>query len=171
MEESHTYSEGDWIVHSHYGVGKIKGVEVKSISGEETSYFRIATSNSTFWVPVEQMDSEILRPLASPEEIQLAIEVLQDPPEEMSSNSKVRQARIQSVRILNTPSAIAQLIRDLRARKRDKGVLYSSERSAFDTLKQRLAQEWAIVTDVKTEEILSEIDKMLEIPVFGSVEG
>ena len=164
MEESHTYSEGDWIVHSHYGVGKIKGVEVKSISGEKTSYFRITTTNSTFWVPIDQMNSEILRPLSSPEEIQLAIVMLQNPPEEMSPNSKVRQSRIQSVRLLNTPSAVAELIRDLRARKRDKGVLYSSERSAFDTLKQRLVQEWAIVTDAKTEEIASEIDKMLNIP-------
>ena len=163
MEESHAYSEGDWIVHSHYGVGRIKGVEVKSISGEETRYFRITTTNSTFWVPVDQMDSDVLRPLSTPEEIQLAIVALQKPPEEMSPNSKVRQGRIQSVRVLNTPSAIAQLIRDLRARKRDKGVLYSSERSAFDTLKQRLAQEWAIVTDAKTEEITSEIDKMLDM--------
>lgn len=164
MEESHTYLEGDWIVHCHYGVGKIEGVEVKSISGEDSSYFRIKTTNSTFWVPVEQMNSEILRPLSSPEEIELAIVVLKDPPEEMSANSKVRQSRIQSVRALNTPSAIAELIRDLRARKRDKGVLYSSERSAFDTLKLRLAQEWAIVTDVKAEEISSEIDKLLNIP-------
>ena len=164
MEKPHTFSEGDWIVHSHYGVGRIKGVEVKSISGEETSYYRITTTDSTFWMPVDQMNSEILRPLSSPEEIQLAIVALQKPAEEMSPNSKVRQGRIQSVRDLNTPSAIAQLIRDLRARKRDKGVLYSSERSAFDTLKQRLVQEWAIVTDAETEDIASKLDNLLDIP-------
>jgi RNA polymerase-interacting CarD/CdnL/TRCF family regulator len=163
MEESHAYSEGDWIVHSHYGVGQIEGVEVKSISGDDTRYFRITTTDSTFWVPVDQMNSEVLRPLSTPEEIQLAIGELQRPAKEMSPNSKVRQSQIQSVRILNTPGAIAQLIRDLRARKRDKGVLYSSERSAFDTLKQRLVQEWAIVTDAKTEEVASELDKLLDI--------
>ena len=164
MEESHGYSEGDWIVHSHFGVGQIEGAEVKHISGEETRYYKIKTTNSTFWVPVNQMDSEVLRPLATPEEIQQAIATLKKPAEEMSSNTKIRQSRIQSVRIGNTPRAIAQLIRDLRARKRDKGILYSSERSAFRTLRERLVQEWAIVMGAKAEDIAAELDKLLDTP-------
>ena len=170
MEESHVYLEGEWIVHSHFGVGQIKGIEVKSISGGNTRYYRIKTADSTFWVPLDQMDSEVLRPLSTPEEIQHAIATLQNPPKEMSSNTKIRQSRIQSVRIGNTPGAIARLIRDLRARKRVKGILYSSERSAFRSLSERLVQEWAIVTDTKTEVIASELDSLLETPRAFAVE-
>jgi RNA polymerase-interacting CarD/CdnL/TRCF family regulator len=170
MEESHVYAEGEWIVHSHFGVGQIKGVEVKSISGDETRYYRIKTTDSTFWVPLDQMNSEVLRPLSTPEEIQRAVATLQKPPKEMSSNTKLRQSRIQSVRMGNTPGAIARLIRDLRARKRDKGILYSSERSAFRTLSERLVQEWAIVTGTKTEVIASELDSLLETPQPFAVE-
>jgi RNA polymerase-interacting CarD/CdnL/TRCF family regulator len=81
----------------------------------------------------------------------------------MSSNYKTRQSRIQRVRQRNTPRAIARLVRDLRARKREKGILNSAERSAFRTLKKRLLHEWAIVTDAETEEVASKLDELLTL--------
>jgi len=162
MAESQTYSKGDWIVHSHYGTGQIKGIDVRGISGEETQYYRIKTTDSTFWIPIDQIDSEILRPLATPEEIEQAIATLQKPPKQMSSNHKVRQSRIRQAQIENTPHAIAQIIRDLRAYRREKGILNETERSAFRTLKQRLVEEWAIVTSTKTKKVATKLDKLLE---------
>jgi RNA polymerase-interacting CarD/CdnL/TRCF family regulator len=163
MEEVHIYSEGEWIVHSRYGIGKIEGVDVKEISGEKTDYFRITTTDSIYWMPVNQMDSDVLRPLASPEEIDQAIVVLQKPPEEMSPNFQIRQNRIQKTQMDNTPDGMAELIRDLRAYRREKGVLNSTERSAFRTLKSRLIQEWAIVTGVRTEKVESELNNMIDL--------
>lgn len=162
MAESETYDPGDWIVHAHYGVGRIEGVETKNISGEDTRYYRVNTSQSTFWVPVDQMDSELIRPLSSADDIEDVIAILQKPAQVMSSNAKVRQSRIHNVRISNEPVDIARLIRDLKARQRDKGILYATERSAFIALKEQLVQEWAIVTDSKREEVSVEIDGLLE---------
>ena len=162
MEETNTYSKGDWIVHSRYGIGQIKGIDVKSISGEETQYYRIKATDSTFWMPVDQMDSDVLRPLSTPEEIQQAVTILQKPPEEMSSNYKIRQKRIQAARIRNTPKAVAQILRDLRAHRREKGILNSTERSAFLSLKQRLVEEWALVKNTKPEKIEATIDNLLD---------
>ena len=161
MEEAHAYSDGDWIVHSRYGSGQIKDVEVKNISGEETRYYRIKTTDSIFWMPVDQMDSDLLRPLSTPEEIHQAIATLQEPPEEMSANYKIRQIRIQDAQTSNTPRAIAQIIRDLRAYRRKKEALNSTERSAFRSLKQRLVEEWAIVTGIKTEKAASNLEDLL----------
>lgn len=155
------YSEGDWIVHANFGVGQFKGIEVKTISSKETRYWRIQTIDSTFWMPVNQLDSELFRPLASPEEIQQAIASLQRPPIEMSSDFRIRQLRIQDVRIRNTPDGIARLIRDLRARQRDKGMLNMDERSALLTLKKRLVEEWAIVTGSRTEIVVTKLDTLL----------
>lgn len=161
MEEAREYVKGDWIVHAHYGIGQIEGIDMKGISGEETRYYRVHASDSTFWVPVDQMDSEVLRPLSTPEAIQKAIAALQNPPKEMSSNYKTRQTRIRDVQLQNTPRAIARLIRDLRARQREKGALNKTERSAFRTLKQRLVEEWAIVTDTKTERVALRLENLL----------
>jgi RNA polymerase-interacting CarD/CdnL/TRCF family regulator len=162
MAASETYAPGDWIVHAHYGVGRIEGIETKNISGEDTRYYRVITNESTFWVPVDQMDSELIRPLSSIADIEDVIAALQKPAKVMSSNAKVRQSRIHKVRMGNEPVDIARLIRDLKARQRDKGILYATERSAFITLKQQLVREWAIVTDTETEAITAEIDGLLE---------
>ncbi len=162
MAELETYAPDDWIVHAHYGVGRIEGIEIKNISGEDTRYYRVTTSQSTFWVPVDQIDNELIRPLSSTGDIENVIATLQEPAQVMSSNAKVRQSRIHKVRIANEPVDIARLIRDLKARQRDKGILYATERSAFITLKEQLAQEWAIVTDAETEEVNAEIDGLLK---------
>ena len=73
MAEAYPYSEGDWIVHFHFGIGQIDGVDVKDISGEEKRYCRIQATDCTFWVPVDQMDGDLVRPLATPKEIKQAI--------------------------------------------------------------------------------------------------
>lgn len=161
MEEVREYSKGDYIVHTRYGIGQIKGLDLKDISGEETRYYRVKTTDSTYWIPVDQMDSEVLRPLSSAEDIQKAITALQNPPKEMSQNYKTRQSRIQTVQDRNTPRAIARLIHDLRERQREKGALNKTERSAFRTLKQRLVEEWALVTGAKTEKIESKLNILL----------
>ena len=162
MEARKTYATGDWIVHAHYGIGKIVGIEVKRISGEETSYFRIEATNSTFWMPMDQMDSEMSRPLSSQQEIQQAIDVLQQPPEEMSASHIERQGRIKRVRLENSPESSARLIRDLRAREREKGILSQNERSAYGMLKQQVVEEWTIVMKTESEQVASMLDSMLE---------
>jgi hypothetical protein len=58
----------------------------------------------------------------------------------------------------------------LRARQREKGALNKTERSAFRTLKQRLVEEWAIVTDAKAEKIASKLDNLLN-PNATAAEG
>lgn len=164
MKKNHVHSKGAWIVHTNYGIGQIKGIDVKDISGEETHYYRIKAKDSTFWIPVDQLDGELLRPVSTQQEIQQAVAVLQKPPQEMSSNYKVRQQRIQKARIRNTPKAMARVIRDLRARRRKKGPLNTTERSAYQTFKQRLIEEWAVVTGNGVEKVTLKIDQLLNQP-------
>lgn len=162
MTETHTYSVDDWIVHSQYGIGQLKGVDVKGISGEEINYYRIETNDSTFWVPFDQMNGDKLRAVSTMEDIQQAIAVLQETPQEMSSNYKIRQIRIKEALVGNTPQAFAKIIRDLHALQRKKGILNQSERDSFRIIKQRLAEEWAIVTDGQTSEVMTKLENLLD---------
>lgn len=173
MERDGKFSDGDWIVHSLYGVGQVKGIEVKGISGEESEYYRIESADSIFWIPLDQMDGEAVRPLSSAEEIHQAISVLAQPAEAMSSNHKIRQSRIEEVQSRSRPRAIARLIRDLRAWQREKGGLNKSERSAFRTLRQRFADEWAIVAGIKPERAALQLDHLLDPgkPADGEAES
>jgi RNA polymerase-interacting CarD/CdnL/TRCF family regulator len=169
MEQLHDYSQGDWIVHSYYGIGKIKGIETKSISGEDCRYYKIKATDSTYWLPIDQMDSEKLRPLATSEDIQQAIDVLHKPPKEMSSNQNTRKSRIRRVQLENEPEDVARLVRDLQARRKEKGILNQQERSAFSALKQQLIEEWAIISGLSPEAAASRLDFLLTQQRF--VEG
>lgn len=169
MENGCTFEIGEWIVHTNYGVGQIKKIETKCISGEEKRYYRVETADSTFWMPVEQMDSAILRPLSSPDELQEALEVIQDPAEEMSSNHKVRQSDIHNILQRNTARSMALLLRDLRAYKRKKGVLNNSESMVLRDIKQRFANEWAIVAGLSRDTAMSKLERVLN-PHLSSVD-
>ena len=162
MESSLTYSEEDWLVHSYYGIGQIKGTEVIGLSGEDLNYYRIQAADCTYWVPVDQMNSEKMRPVSSLEEIRLAIAILQRPPKEMSPDHNTRQKRIRRVQLRNLPEDNARLIRDLRARQRDKGKYNLDENSIIRVLKQRLVEEWSIITGKNEEELTSSLDALLD---------
>ena len=155
------YKTGDWVVHAYYGIGQIERVEEKGISGDETLYYRIQTADSIFWMPVEQIDSDLIRHIAGEEEIDDVITILNREPREMSSNHQTRKGRIRQTRLLNTPVAFARLIRDLRARQLMKGKLNLSERNAFDQFKKRLAEEWAVATGSTTEKISRKLENLL----------
>jgi RNA polymerase-interacting CarD/CdnL/TRCF family regulator len=140
MESGISYQRGDWIVHKHYGVGQIKGMEKRSISGETTRYYRICAENSTFWVPLDMLD-QYLRPLVSKHECQEIVHILQRPPRKMHRNFRMRQNRIREVKKSDSPLDMARLIRDLEARSTHTN-LNGTEQSALRDLKRRFLEEW-----------------------------
>ncbi len=161
MNKTSTYSDGTWIVHAQYGIGEIKGIDAKSISGEESHYYRIQSKDSTFWIPIDQIDSDIIRPLSTEPDIEQAISVLHEPADELSTNTKVRLNQIHKAQNHNTPEALASLIRDLQAQKQSNGSLNNTERNAYRNSKQRLVEEWAIVTGQHEETVTAKIENLL----------
>jgi RNA polymerase-interacting CarD/CdnL/TRCF family regulator len=161
MQQLSTYDVGDWIVHMHYGVGQIKSLEVKCISGEDKKYYRIETEDSTFWMPADQMDSDLLRSVSTAEEIEEAIGLIQEPACEMPANLKTRQSHIKDVQNRNTTRSMALLIRDLRALRKQKVVLNNTESLALRMLTQRFVCEWAIVSGVSSAKAAVELEQLL----------
>jgi RNA polymerase-interacting CarD/CdnL/TRCF family regulator len=80
----------------------------------------------------------------------------------MSSNHVARNNRIQRVTLQNSPNGVARLVRDLRARQRQKGALNLKESSAYKSLKKRLIDEWAVVKGINAEKAGQRLDDMLE---------
>jgi RNA polymerase-interacting CarD/CdnL/TRCF family regulator len=108
------------------------------------------------------MDSEKMRPLSTLEEFRLVTAVLQRPPKEMSPDHQVRKTHIQRVQLQNMPEEMARLIRDLRARQRAKGKYNLDENNVVRTLKQRLADEWSVITGETIENATSSLDALLD---------
>jgi len=155
------YAQGDWIVHCYHGIGQIEAIEHKKISDQEGTYFRIKMANSVLWMPVDQMNSEQIRPIVSKTQFQEAVEVLRRPPKGMASNLSVRQARIKRVTADNLPEETARLIRDLLARRREKKGLNEGERRALRELTQRFLQEWSLCVGLTMSQARRRLNRQL----------
>ena len=142
-QETQAYSPGDWIVHRHHGVGQIKGNKVMHIGEQENTYCQIKTRDSTIWVPTEKLGSDWLRPLASQDEIEEALEVLQSPPHEMDADPVKRKIRISKIQPANSPSDIAEILRDLWVHKKSRKSIPPLEVEALHYFTDLFLSEWS----------------------------
>jgi RNA polymerase-interacting CarD/CdnL/TRCF family regulator len=156
-----SYTPGDWISHCYHGIGQIEAVERKRIGDQESAYFRIKMANNTFWIPVDQMDNDQIRPTVSNAHFQEAVEVLREPPKVMDSSLNTRRARIKRVVADNVPKETARLIRDLRARRRESKGLNQTERQALRELTKRFLQEWALCAGLTMSQARRRLNRQL----------
>jgi RNA polymerase-interacting CarD/CdnL/TRCF family regulator len=160
-EGNQILEDGRWVVHNSYGVGQIRGYETKMINGKEVAYYRVETDNSTFWIQLDQLDSERLRPLSTKGEFNEAIKVLKLPPREMNPDHNHRKLMINNVR--SDPSLIhmARLVRDLNARCMKKD-LNTTEKEALTHFSTRLLEEWVACMQISVEEAHSALNRLLQ---------
>jgi RNA polymerase-interacting CarD/CdnL/TRCF family regulator len=155
-----TYSKGDWIVHSSYGIGRIQGIERKHVNDATREYYRVKGHDSVYWVPIDVDERCRVRPLASQSKLKNALKVLRDSPSEIGSNHKQRQALIRKAKEEGSLTAICRIVRDLNAMHRRKP-LSESERRELEIMKSRLMREWAICTGMNHEDIRQQLTEML----------
>lgn len=154
------FNQGDWIVHLIHGVGQVTGVEKKTLAGDEKRYYRVKTADSSFWVPVRMVDSSRVRRLATRGKIRQALQILRESPARMVSNYKVRRKRIREDVLDGDLLSDVELIRDLTARKHQKG-LNDGDLAALERLKKRFIAEWAVSLDIEPQEALIELERLL----------
>ena len=154
-------TNGDWFVHAHFGVGQVKGREVKCVAGQEQTYYEIETAAITLWLPHEQIDGQKIRPLTGHAQFQKVIELLKRPPKTMAAKADKRKMRIARVKSANPPRDTARLVRDLWARQRAEGQLYDWERQAWRDFSAILIQEWAISQRISPAEARQQMTRSL----------
>lgn len=161
-EIEQAYSVGDWVVHTAYGVGQIKNLEIKPISGKKHLCYRVRTNDGVFWLPVDKAkDNERVRPLAGPRRIKLALDALRKAPRKMAANFQARRKRIRDVALDGDLSTDMKLLRDLNARQFKKG-LSSTEQDAFNTISKRILQEWSISRGIEINEARQKLENFLQ---------
>ncbi len=155
------YTPGNWLVHKDHGIGRVEKIEVKKIGKHTNTYCRIATHNSTIWVPVENLNEEWFRPVASKKEVRRAMEVLEKPPKTLPDNINSRKSLLRKLKLHHAPAKIAKMIRDLWARKKEKKTLSTSETSALQYLTDNFVAEVAVAMDISPEEAEERLNSKL----------
>lgn len=157
-----TYRPGDWVVHLHHGVGEIECIEEKELGGDSTTYYKVVTKNKTLWVPLDKAENRWFRPLASDEEFDEIIDILQKPPKEMHSNHNTRKKRINSVKSGGSLQEMARLIRDLWGRRTKSGRLNNTEERALRRFTDRFLREWSVCKGLDEDEARQRMQAILQ---------
>jgi RNA polymerase-interacting CarD/CdnL/TRCF family regulator len=159
--ETQAYLPGDWIVHQHHGVGQIKGNEALNIGGQENTYCKIQTLDSTYWIPLKKLKTDSLRPLASPAEIQEALLALGRSPQAMDSDPTKRKNQISKVKPNNSPVVIARIIRDLSAHNKEKKQVSQTDLDALRSFTDIFLAEWSVSMNLEMDVIKQQLIDML----------
>ena len=153
-------SKGDWIVHSNYGLGQVKGEDTKVLEGEKNDYYVIQTETATYWLPKNRINANSIRDIAPVKKFHQALKVIKEKPRQMNKDFRKRQSRIVEVIASNTVVELAMLMRDLYWRRKQKK-LNQNEKRALDLMKQRFVREWAISAEMNEEDTLSLLEETL----------
>jgi RNA polymerase-interacting CarD/CdnL/TRCF family regulator len=161
MDSNIPYSVDDWIVHSYYGVGQIKRIEVKPIHGKDTSCFKVKTKDSTFWFPATDDDNPRIRPIGSKDIIHKVIKYLRRKSNKLDVDRKYWKERISEVQSDGDLISMSLLVRDLSAQQVLRN-LNQTETDALEKFKERLVREWASITKEKVDNLRSELHDYIQ---------
>jgi RNA polymerase-interacting CarD/CdnL/TRCF family regulator len=152
--------KGDWIVHTYYGIGQIKSIETKAIGDEKTKYFKVLAKNSEFFIPVDQVDTDRVRPVASDYKLRKAKKILKDQPILLPDDHNDRKKLLNETSSDSSMEMSAQTIRDLLHRKQHHG-LNDFEEKILQSIEKLFVREWAIIQDISEEEALERYMKVM----------
>lgn len=153
--------KGDWIVHSYYGIGQIKCIETKLIEQKKVRYFQVIGKNSTFFVPVNNVVNERIRPISTEYKLRKAKKALRSTPKPFPHNHSERKRLIQELSSDRSLENTAALLRDLIYRKEING-LNEYEENTFHLLETLFIKEWAIIKKTTEDEIRIQYLKIVQ---------
>lgn len=155
------YSKGDWIVHAKYGVGQVKGIEKKVMDGESKIFFKVKTFDGVYWLSVVKTNVEYIRPITSEYQINQALKIMREPPEELPKDHNQRLKAINDA--LKDPSLYskARMIRNLNGKQQESKLNFAEE-VALSKMKKQFVNEWSVVKDTDTGPLEEKLEKALQ---------
>jgi CarD family transcriptional regulator len=157
------FSPGDYVVYPTHGVGQVTNVEIQEIAGHKLKLFVISFDQDrmTLRVPVTKASTAGLRKLSSRKMMDNALETLKGRARVKrtmwSRRAQEYEAKINS----GDPLAIAEVVRDLH-RKSGQPDQSFSERQIFESARDRLAMELAVIEEIDMEAATEKMENFLK---------
>src|SRR5690625_2005981 len=156
-----TFKVGDTVVYPHHGAARIEAIETRTIKGEDRTYLvlRVDKGDLTVRVPAENAQDVGVRDVVGQDGLDRVFEVLrQTHTEEPTNWSRRYKANLEKL-ASGDVNKVAEVVRDLWRRDRDRGLSAGEKRMLWKT-RQILVSELSLaeeVTEEKVEEILEEV--------------
>lgn len=150
----------EWLVHPHYGVGRVVKLEQRRFSEEKPrEYYEIEISTGTVWVPVEGPGHGLRRP-TSRGELPRYRGLLKGRPTPVASDSKERKTDLVERLKGGSFAARCEVVRDLSAHAWHKP-LNESTGATLRLTREVLCAEWAVAEGITMEAAATEVDALL----------
>ncbi len=157
----HALKKGDWVFHRLYGIGQVECIEQKALLGEQTKLYRVEGRDAKFWIPVDGIDTDRIRPLAKKIRFREIGAVLRKKPEKMKTDFRSRVADIKERMEDGSVLALSRLYRDLSGRRKRRNSLTPTEQRIYEQLQNQIISEWAVVMGISEEQALSKLNGYL----------
>jgi len=154
---------GDYVVYPTHGVGQISEITTDTVAGFEIEFLVIAFAKNrmTLKIPVDKIDISGLRKLSTESEIKKAMDIMKTAPGSKrmvwAKRSQEYEGKINS----GEPSEIAEVVRDLYKRS-DRPEQSFSERQIYEQAISRLADEYAVIFGLPSDDAVAKIEGLLD---------
>jgi len=158
-----TFKANEFIVYPAHGVGVIKRIEKKLISGKEKSFYvlQVLENGMTIMVPTDNTAGVGLRALVSKQEVDEVMGILRDKKVKIDRTTWNRRYREYMEKIkTGSVKEIAEVLRNLYLLKNSKDLSFG-EKKMFDTAKNLLVKEISMSNRIPEAEVEAELTKAL----------
>ncbi|HAQ42172.1 MAG TPA: CarD family transcriptional regulator [Clostridiales bacterium] len=156
------FNLGDKVVYPMHGAGVIETVEQKEVLGEVKNYFvlKMPIGEMKLMIPVDNVDNIGLRNIIDKSTVEKVYDVLRQSAVLNDSNWNKRYRDNMSKMKTGDIFEVAQVVRDLTFRDREKG-LSTGEKKMLVSAKQMLVSEIALSTNKDGEGIQEYLDNII----------
>ncbi len=161
--ENFNFKVGDNAVYPSHGVGVIKRIEEKLISGKKKSFYvlQVIENGMTIMVPTDNTAGVGLRALISNNEVTEVLSILRNKKVKIDRTTWNRRYREYMEKIkTGSTKEIAEVLRNLYLLKNSKDLSFG-EKKMFDTAKNLLVKEISMSSSVSEAEAEAELTKAL----------
>lgn len=157
-----TFSKGDHVVYPAHGVGQVEGVETQTIGGVNVKLYAIGFEKDRMKlkIPVMKAKTSGLRKVSNNERLDEALETLKGRSRVRRTMWSRRAAEYETKINSGCPTAIAEVLRDLKRSNDDSEQSYS-ERQIYQDALDRLAREVAVVEKISEEAAADRLEIMM----------
>lgn len=158
------FKPGDKAVYPAHGVGEVKSIETREISGNKQTFYilKILENGMTIMVPTQNVKSVGLREIIDEEQVDEVYEILCERDITVDNQTWNRRYREYMDKIKSgSVYEIAEVLRDLSLLKFEKELSFG-ERKMLDTARALLVKELAISQGIEENEVLGEIQTIFK---------
>lgn len=156
------FRKGEHIVHHRYGVGIVEGIDKKLLNGEKQTFYRVKTSEMTYWLPVSLDHVSEIRKVSSPSTFRSALSLIRRKPEKIAEHHRSRTDRIKNRASDLALTTKARIMRDLYGRQVKKNLNFQDQ-TILDKLKKQFAAEWVVAENIEQLEAMRKLEEALFI--------